>query len=71
MPAMRRLVLDRSGIPTGEEEHFGGINARLGELDLDDGFALLNERPSFSIAGAAANHRGIADGLRLRADFRA
>ena len=27
-------------------------NARLGELDLDDGFALLDERPSFSIAGA-------------------
>ena len=52
VPAMRRLVLDRSGIPTGEEEHFGGINARLGELDLDDGFALLDERPSFSIAGA-------------------
>ena len=52
VPAMRRLVLDRSGIPTGEEEHFGGINARLGELDLDDGFARLDERPSFSIAGA-------------------
>src|ERR1700731_2874328 len=29
VPAMRRLVLDRSGIPTGEEEHFGGINAHL------------------------------------------
>jgi aldose 1-epimerase len=52
VPAMRRLVLDRSGIPTGEEEHFGGLNSRLGELDLDDGYARLDERPSLPIAGA-------------------
>ena len=29
---MRRLVLDRRGIPTGAEESFGGFDAELGEL---------------------------------------
>src|SRR5256885_15726843 len=52
VPAMRRLVLDRSGIPTGEEEHFGGLNSRPWELDLHDGFAPPHRRPSFSLPGA-------------------
>ena len=52
LPAMRKLVLDRHGIPTGEEEPFGGFNAPLGEQDFDDGFGVLNGRPSFSLAGA-------------------
>ncbi len=52
LPAMRRLVLDRRGIPTGEEEPFGGLDARLDGLDLDDGFAVLEERTSLSAAGA-------------------
>ena len=51
LPAMRKLVLDRSGIPTGEEEPFGGFNAELGESSFDDGFALMKERTSFSVAG--------------------
>jgi aldose 1-epimerase len=51
-PAMRKLVLDRHGIPTGEEEPLGGFAARLGELDFDDGFALLEDHASFSVAGA-------------------
>jgi len=51
LPAMRRLVLDRRGIPTGEEEAFGGLDARLDGLDLDDGFAVLEERTSLSVAG--------------------
>ncbi len=51
LPAMRRLVLDRRGIPTGEEELFGGLDARLGELDLDDGFAVIEERTSLSVEG--------------------
>jgi aldose 1-epimerase len=49
---MRKLVLDRHGIPTGEEEPFAGFDACLGERDLDDGFALLEEGTSFSVAGA-------------------
>jgi aldose 1-epimerase len=52
LPAMRRLPLDESGIPTGEEEPFAGLAAPLDGLDFDDGFALLDERASFSVAGA-------------------
>jgi aldose 1-epimerase len=52
LPPMRRLLLDRHGIPTGEEEPFAGFDACLGECDLDDGFALLGEGTSFSVAGA-------------------
>ena len=56
---MRKLVLDRSGIPTGEEEPFGGFNAELGESSFDDGFALMKEQTSFSVAGA--NYRVSVD----------
>ena len=52
LPAMRRLVLDPRGIPTGDEESFGGLDEQLGELDFDDGFALMEEQTSFSVAGA-------------------
>lgn len=52
LPAMRRVVLDRRGIPTGDEEPFGGFNAELGESDLDIGFALMEEQTSFSVVGA-------------------
>jgi aldose 1-epimerase len=52
VPPMRRLVLDGKGIPGGAEEPFAGLDASLGELDLDDGFVLLDENPVISIAGA-------------------
>jgi aldose 1-epimerase len=52
LPAMRRLVLDQRGIPTGEEEPFGGFDGQLGEIGFDDGFALLEELPSFSLTRA-------------------
>jgi galactose mutarotase-like enzyme len=52
LPPMRRLVLDSRRIPTGADEAFPGLDARLGERDLDDGFALLEERASFALAGA-------------------
>ncbi len=52
LPAMRKLVLDPRGIPTGDEETFGGFNARLGDSSFDDGFALIEERTSFSVAGS-------------------
>jgi galactose mutarotase-like enzyme len=51
-PAMRRLVLDGKRIPAGKEEPFGALDTPLGDLDLDDGFALSSENQSFSIAGA-------------------
>jgi len=52
LPAMRKLVLDGRGIPTGDEEPFAGFNAQLGASSFDDGFALMEERTSFSVAGA-------------------
>jgi len=52
LPAMRRLALDIRGIPTGEEVSFMGLDASLGDLDFDDGFALLEEGRSFSLSGA-------------------
>jgi aldose 1-epimerase len=51
LPEMRRLILDERGIPTGRDEPFAGFDAPLGKIDLDDGFALLGERASLSIAG--------------------
>jgi aldose 1-epimerase len=52
LPAMGKLSLDSSGIPTGDEKPFEGFNARLNESSFDDGFALMRERTSFTIAGA-------------------
>jgi aldose 1-epimerase len=51
LPPMQKLLLNSSGIPTGDEEPFGGFNASLGENSLDEGFALTEDRASFSIAG--------------------
>ena len=51
LPAMRKLILDGRGIPTGDGEPFGGFNAQLGEVSFDDGFALMEERTSFSVVG--------------------
>jgi aldose 1-epimerase len=52
LPPMRKLVLDGRGIPTGDEAPFGGFNSKLGESGFDDGFALVEERTSFSVTGA-------------------
>ena len=71
LPVMRKLVLDSRGIPTGDEEPFGGFNAELGESSFDDGFALMEERTSLSVAGAKLqSQRGFACGLSLRAGLR-
>jgi len=51
LPAMRKLVLDGHGIPTGEEEPFNGFGAELGDSNCDDGFSLTDEQTSFSITG--------------------
>jgi aldose 1-epimerase len=51
LPAMRKLVLDGRGIPTGAEP-FDGFDAQLGERSFDDGFALMKEQASFCIEGA-------------------
>jgi aldose 1-epimerase len=52
LPAMRRLALDQFQIPTGKEEPFGGMDAELGVLEFDDGFAIPEGTESFSLGGA-------------------
>jgi galactose mutarotase-like enzyme len=52
LPEMRKLVLDARGIPNGDDRSYGGFNGQLGENSFDDGFALLQERASFSVVGA-------------------
>ena len=54
LPAMRKLVLDSRGIPTGAEEPFGEFKAELGQRNFDDGFALMTEQASFWLRGPAA-----------------
>jgi aldose 1-epimerase len=53
LPAMRKLVLDGRGVPSGADEPFAGFNAQLGERGFDDGFALIGDGATFSVAGAA------------------
>lgn len=60
LPVMRRLTLDDRGIPTGAEAPFDGFDAELGKIAFDDGFALMAEQASFSVAGA---------GRRITVDF--
>lgn len=50
MPPMRHLLLDDRKIPTGESKPFGGLEALLGTRDFDDGFALLGDRATLSVA---------------------
>ena len=51
LPAMHRLLLDERGIPSGGEEPWDRFDAEIGERSLDDGFALLDACPSFSLSG--------------------
>jgi aldose 1-epimerase len=52
LPVMRRLLLDARGIPNGGQEPFGPIESALGEMNFDDGFAVTEARPVFSLSGA-------------------
>jgi aldose 1-epimerase len=51
LPAMQRLRLDAHGIPTGDAERFERFDRKLAERGFDDGFALEDQRPSFSVTG--------------------
>jgi len=51
LPPMRRLVLDERGIPSGGEEPWSRFDSELGERSFDDGFALFDACPSFSLTG--------------------
>jgi aldose 1-epimerase len=52
LPAMRRLTSDERGIPSGGEEPIAAFDSLLGETDFDDGFVVLEEQPTFSLAAA-------------------
>lgn len=51
LPAMRRLVLDGRGIPTGAETPFEAVDGPLGDKVFDDGFATLSDGATFAISG--------------------
>ncbi len=65
LPAMRRLALDASGIPTGSEERFDPVDAPLADRSRDDGFALESDRAAFEISGP-----GLAISVELLQGFR-
>jgi aldose 1-epimerase len=52
LPAMHRLLLDERGIPNGVEEPWSPFDSQIGERSFDDGFALLDGRPSFRLSGS-------------------
>ena len=52
LPAMRRMVVDNRGIPTGEEEPFARFDGLLGEAEFDAGFRVMEDRPKFVLSGA-------------------
>ena len=60
LPAMRRLLLDEDGIPTGKEDPFPAVDTPLGDRIYDDGFALESSPESFSLEGG---------GLRVTVEF--
>ena len=51
LPAMHRLLLDERGIPSGAQEPWNRFDAEIGMRSFDDGFALLDPNPSFSLSG--------------------
>lgn len=51
LPAMAQLQLDKWHIPTGQVSKVSALSGKLNDRDFDDGFALLDQRASFSIAG--------------------
>jgi aldose 1-epimerase len=55
LPVMRKLLLDARGIPTGRQEPFGPIDGALGDMNFDDGFAVIDAQPTFSLSGAGRN----------------
>ncbi len=53
LPAMRKLLIDAHGIPIGKDQPFEAFDGLFGDLSFDDGFAVLDERTTFAISGAA------------------
>lgn len=53
LSAMKKLLLDARGIPTGGAEDAAAYDAQLGYQSFDDGFALLGDSARFSLSGAS------------------
>jgi aldose 1-epimerase len=53
LPAMKKLLLDERGIPTGGTEDAAPHESRLGDQSFDDGFALIGDSASFSLSGGS------------------
>ena len=51
LPPMHRLLLDERGIPSGARESWSRFDSEIGDRSFDDGFALLDTCPSFSLTG--------------------
>ena len=51
LPAMHRLLLDERGIPSGREELWNRFDSEIGDRSFDDGFAVLDVRPTFCLSG--------------------
>jgi aldose 1-epimerase len=60
LQAMRKIALDSRGIPIGRDESFDRFDTPLGDLNLDAGFAVIDERPTFSLSG---------DGRKITLEF--
>ena len=50
VPEMRHLTLDARKIPTGASEPYPGLDVLLKNRDFDDGFALLGDSATLSVA---------------------
>ncbi|WP_454788128.1 aldose 1-epimerase [Mycolicibacterium lutetiense] len=50
-PAMRHLLVDDRGLPTGESREWTGGTRRLGNTELDDGFDDVDEGAVFALSG--------------------
>jgi aldose 1-epimerase len=55
LPAMKRLLLDARGIPTGGAENAATYDSVLGDQSFDDGFALIEDSARFSLSGGSYN----------------
>jgi aldose 1-epimerase len=70
LPAMRRLVLDSQGIPSGGVTPFAASDAPLGATSYDDGFALDADHAVFAISGAGYSIRvEFVEGFRFAQVF--
>jgi aldose 1-epimerase len=69
LPAMRRLLLDERGIPSGAQEPWSRFDAEIGMRSFDDGFALLSESVLLAHRRASSYYGGISCGLSLCPDL--